>query len=99
METPLSEPFFTRRMKMPVGFMLYGKLEVNFFSIAELLYPNLKNRLRLIRTRHSFYMISDNPSVSLGVVDYLLYTRRIDLNYGYHKKPMDMLAYTFVEFS
>ena len=35
MEAPLSEPFFTRRMKMlsrPNGFMLYGKLGVDFFS-------------------------------------------------------------------
>ena len=42
MEAPLSEPFFTRRMKMlsrPDGFMLYGKLVVDFFSTSELLYP------------------------------------------------------------
>ena len=52
MEAPLSEPFFTRRMKMlsrPDGFMLYGKLGVDFFSTSELLYPNMKVRLRLIR--------------------------------------------------
>ena len=52
METPLSEPSFTRRMKMPSrpdGFMLYGKLGVDFFSTSELLYPNMKFRLRLIR--------------------------------------------------
>ena len=44
MEAPLSEPFFTRRMKMlsrPDGFMLYGKLGVDFFSTSELLYPNM----------------------------------------------------------
>ena len=53
MEAPLSEPFFTR-MKMlsrPDGFMLYGKLGVDFFSTSELLYPNMKIRLRLIRAR------------------------------------------------
>ena len=35
MEAPLSEPFFTRRMKKlsrPDAFMLYGKLGVDFFS-------------------------------------------------------------------
>ena len=40
MEAPLSEPFFTRRMKMlsrHYGFMLYGKLGVDFFSTSELL--------------------------------------------------------------
>ena len=36
MEAPLSEPFFSRRMKIlsrPDGFMLYGKLGVNFFPL------------------------------------------------------------------
>ena len=102
MEAPLSEPFFTRRMKMlsrPDGFMLYGKLGVDFFSTSELLYPNMKIRLRLIRARPNFYMISDNPTVSLGIVDCSLYTRRIALKDDYHKKGMDMLAYTPVEFN
>ena len=102
MEAPLSEPFFTRRMKMlsrPDGFMLYGKLGVDFFSTSELLYPNMKVRQRLIRARPNFYMISDNPNVSLGIVDCSLYTRRIALKDDYHKKRMDMLAYTPVEFN
>ena len=102
MEAPLSEPFFTRRMKMfsrPDGFMLYGKLGVDFFSSSELLYPNTKIRLRLIRARPNFYMISYNPNVSLGIVDCSLYTRRIALKDDYHKKRMDILAYTPVEFN
>ena len=101
MEAPLSEPFFTR-MKMlsrPDGFMLYGKLGVDFFSTSEFLYPNMKIRLRLIRARAIFYMISDNPNVSLGIVDCSLYTRRIALKDDYHKKRMNMLAYTPVEFN
>ena len=100
LEAPLSEPFFTGRMKMlsrPDGFMLYGKSGVDFFSTSELLYPNLKIRLRLIRARPNFYMISDNPIVSLGIVDCSLYTRRIALKDDYSKKRMDMLAYTPVE--
>ena len=44
-------------------------------------------------------MISDNPNVSLGIVDCSLYTRRIALKGEYHKKQMDMLAYTPVEFN
>ena len=102
MEAPLSEPFYTRRMKMlsrPDGFMLYGKLGVDFFSTSEVLYPNMKIRLRLIRARPNFYMISDNPNVSLGIVDCSLYTRRIALKDDYHKRRMDMLAYTPVEFN
>ena len=59
----------------------------------------MKIRLRLIRARPNFYMISDNPNVSLGIVDCSLYTRRIALKDDYHKKRMDMLAYTPVEFN
>ena len=49
---PLPDPFFTRRMKLlsrPDGFKLYGKLGINFFSTSELLYPNMKFRVGLIR--------------------------------------------------
>ena len=101
MEVPLSEPFLARRMKLPDrpdGFMLYGKLGVDFFSTSELLYPIMKIRLRLIRARPNFNMISDNSNVSLGIVDCSLYTRRIALKDDYHKKQMDNLACTPVEF-
>ena len=100
MEASLSEPLFTRRMKMlsrPDGFKLYGKLGVDFFSNSELLYPNMKNRLQLIRAGPNFHMISDNPNASLGIVDCSLYTRRIALKADYHNKRMDMLAYTPVQ--
>ena len=99
---PLPDPFFTRRMKLlsrPDGFMLYGKLGIDFFSTSELLYPNMKIRLRLIRARPNFYMISDNPNVSLGIVDCSLHTRHIALKDDYHKKRMDMLAYAPVKYN
>ena len=102
MEALLSESFLTRRMKMlsrPDGFMLFGKLGVDFSSNSGLLYPNKKIRLRLIRARSNFYMISDNPIVSLGTVVCSLYTRRIALKDDYHKKRLDKLAYTPVEFN
>ena len=86
---PLPDPFCTRRMKLlsrPDGFMLYGKLDGDFFSTSELLYPNIKFRLRLIRARPKFYMISDNLNVSLGIVDCSHYTRRIALKDDYHNK-------------
>ena len=73
--------------------MLYGKLGIDFFSTSELLYPNMKIGLRLIRARSNLYMISDNHNVSLGIVDCSLYTRCIALEDDYHKKRMDMLAY------
>ena len=99
---PLPDPFFTRRMKLlgrPDGFMLYGKLGIDFFSTSELLYPNVIIRLQLIRGRPNFYMISDNPNVNLGIVVCSLYTRRIALKDDYHKKKMDMLAYAPVEYN
>ena len=77
--------------------MLYGKFGIDFFPNSELLYPNMKIRLRLIRARASFYMISDNPDVSLGIVDCSLYTRRIALKDDYYKNRMDMLVYAPVE--
>ena len=102
MEALLSEPFFTRRMKMfsrPDGFKLYGEFGADFFSTFELLYPKMKIRLRLIRARPNFYMISNNPNVSLGIVDCSFHTRRSALQDDYHKRQMDMLACTPVQFN
>ena len=77
--------------------MLYGELGIDFFSTSELLHPSMKIRLRLIRARPNFYMISDNRYVSIGIVDCSLYTRRIALKVEYHKKRMDVLSYAPVE--
>ena len=86
-------------LSRPDGFMLYGKLGIDFFSTSELFHPNMKNRLQLNKARPSFYMISDNPNVSLGIVDCSLYTRRIALKADYHKKRMDILAYAPVKYN
>ena len=86
-------------LSRPDSFMLYGKLGIDFFSTSELLYPNMKIRLRLIKARPNFYIISDNPNVSLGIVDCSHYTRRIALKDDYHKKRMDKLAYAPVEYN
>ena len=59
----------------------------------------MKIRLRLIRARPNFYMITDNPNFSFGIVDCSLYTRRIALTDHYYKKRMDMLAYAPVEYN
>ena len=59
----------------------------------------MKSRIRLIRAGPNFYMISDNPNVSLGIVDCSLYTRRNALKDDYHKKRLDMLAYAPVEYN
>ena len=79
--------------------MLYGELSVDFFSSSELLYWNMKHWLRLI-ARSNFYMISDNPNVSLAIVDCSTYTRRIALRKDhYRKERTDKLAFTLVEFN
>ena len=59
----------------------------------------MKIMLRLIRAKPNFYMFSDNPNVSLGIVDCSLYTRRIALKDDYYKKRIDMLAHTPLEFN
>ena len=101
-ENLVKGPLFTGRMKLysrPDGFMLYGKLGIDFLTTSELLYPNMKVRIRLIRARPSFYMISENLNVSLGIVDWSLYTRRVMLKEDYHKKRMSRLAYAAVEYN
>ena len=81
-----------RMLSRPDGFVLYGKLGVDFFSTAEMLFPNMKIRVPLIRATPNFYVISDIPNVSLGIVDCSLYTRRTALKDDYLKKRMDMLG-------
>ena len=101
-ENLVEGPVFTRRMKLcsgPDGFMLYGKLGIDFLTTSELPYPNMKVRLRLIRERPNFYMIRENPNISLGIVDCSLYTRRVMLIGDYHKKRMSQLAYAPFEYN
>ena len=86
-------------LSRPDVFMLYGKLGIDFFSTSELLYPNMEIRVRIIRARPIFCMISDNPDVSLGIVDCSFYTLCIALKDNYQKKRMDMLAYAPVEYN
>ena len=81
------------------GFMMYGELGVDLFSTFELIYPKMKIRLRLIRAIPNFYMISDNPNISLVIVDFSLYTRRVALKDDYQTKGMDMLSNTPVGFN
>ena len=86
---PLSEWFFTRRIKMlnrPNGFMLYAKLGVDFCSTPDLRHPNMKIRRGLIRTRPNFSMICDNPKVGIRIVDCSIYAQRIALNKADHRK-------------
>ena len=101
-ENLVEGPFFTRRMNLysrPDGFKLYSKLGIDLFTTSELLYRNMKVRIRIIRARPNFYMISENPNVSLGIVDCSPYTRRVMLKQDYHRKRMSQLAYAPVEYN
>ena len=94
--------FFTTRIKMysrPEDLMLYGKQGIYFLTTSELLYPNMKVRIRLIRARPIFCMVSENPNVSLGIVDCSLYFRRVMLKEDYHKNRMSQLAYAPVQYN
>ena len=59
----------------------------------------MKVSIQLIIARPNFYVISDNPNVSLRNVHCSLYTRRIGLKEDYHKKRMDMLAFSPVVYN
>ena len=100
MESPSSDYFLTKRRKMLSRldvFTLYGKSWDDFFTTSEIFYPNMKNRLRLIRANLNFYMISDNPNVCLGIVDCALYTRHIALKDDYHKLANNPMEFNFME--
>ena len=86
-------------LSRPDGFMLFLDLGVDLFFTSELLHPNVKIRLELFRARRIFRIVIDNPNDSLGIVDCSLYTRRISLKDDYHKKRMDILGYTPVQFN
>ena len=72
-------PFTDRANSLGTGitFSLYGRLAIDLSTCDKLLLPNIKVRIKLIRARPNFYMLSDNPNVSLKIVDCPLFTRRI----------------------
>ena len=72
-------PFTDRANSLGTGiaFSLHWRLAIDLFTCEKLLLPNIKVRIKLIRGRPNFYMLSDNPNVSLKIVDCSLFTRRI----------------------
>ena len=63
---------------------------------------NTKVRLKLIRARPNFYMISYNPHVSLKVLVCSLFTRRVLVNEVYHQTikyqlTHQLACYNFME--
>ena len=84
------------------GTTYYGKLPNDLFQCENLLLPNTKVRLKLIRARPNFYLISYNPHVSLKVLDCSLFTRRVVVIEVYHQTIKYLLThqaagYNFME--
>ena len=72
-------PFTDRANSLGTGitFSLYERLVIDLFTCKKLLLPNTKVRIKLLPARPIFYMLSDNPNVSLKIVNFSLFTRRI----------------------
>ena len=66
------------------GSTYYGKLTIDLFQCEKLLLPNTKIRLKLIRARPNFYMISYNSHFFLKVLDCSLFARRVVVNEVYY---------------
>ena len=92
-----------------ITFSLYGRLAIDLFTCEKFLLPKTKVRIKLIRARTNFYMLSDNPNVSLKIVDCSLFTRRIlvaepnhqYLQWNLEREPaqynyMETIARTFI---
>ena len=80
-------PFIDREEELLLknGTTHYGKLAIDLFQCEKFLLPNTKVRLKLIRARPNFYMISYNSHVSLKVLDCSPFTRRLVVNEVYHQ--------------
>ena len=63
-------PFTDRKNSLGTGITLsiYSRLANDLFSCEKLLLPKTKARIKLIRARSKFYMLSDNPYVSLKML-------------------------------
>ena len=84
------------------GTTYYVKLAIDLFQCEKLLLPNRKIRLKLIRARPNFYMISYNPHVSLEILDCSLFIRRVVVNAVYRQTIKYQLThqpacYNFIE--
>ena len=77
--------------------------------VKKLFVPKTKIQIELIGARPNFYMLSENPNVSLKIVDCLLFTRRMlvaEPNHQYlqwnlerepaHYNNMETIARTFI---
>ena len=63
-----------------ITFSLYGRLVIDLFTCEKILLPKTIVRNKLIQATPNLFtcsLITDNPNVSLKIVDCSLFTRRI----------------------
>ena len=63
-------PFPDRANSLGSGivFSLYGRLDIELLTFEKFLLPKTNVRIKLIRARPNFYMLSDNSNVSLKLL-------------------------------
>ena len=83
----------------PDGFILYGKLGIDLFTIWQMLYPHMKVRIRLYRATPSFYMKSKNPNVSFSRFHWNSSNLASDAQNRLSQKRVAQIAYAPVEYN
>ena len=69
------EPFLSRKAKKNAEICFYGKLAIDVFTCDKFLLPNVKIRLRLVRSRPNFNIITNqNKNFSCSILQASLYT-------------------------
>ena len=75
-----------------ITFSFYERLAIDLFTGEKLLLPYTKIRIKLSRASPNFYMLSDNPNVSLNTVVCSLFTRKTlvaEPNHRYFQGNLD----------
>ena len=70
----------------------YGRLHADVFTCDKLLLPNVNVRIKLIRSRPSFYLISDLDNVQAKIIEASIFTRQVAVDDSYFGKIKSTLA-------
>ena len=70
----------------------YGRLQADIFTSYKLLLPNVNARVKLIRSRPSFYLISDLDNVQAIIIEASIFTTQVAVEESYFRKIKSTLA-------
>ena len=70
----------------------YGRLHADIFTCDKLLLPIVNVRIKLIRSRPSFYLISDLDNVQARTIEASIFTRQVAVEESYFRKIKSTLA-------